>query len=148
MKSRIFFLMLVALALSAYSAASAENNFIASNPDLYARGELVYAANCAACHGINGQGQFPDAPLEPDATGRYGAPPHNEAGHTWHHDDDLLIQIVREGGMGSPEAFYPMPAFGQILTDDDLQAVLVYIKGFWTEEQRTFQRQSTERARQ
>ncbi len=29
--------------------------------------------------------QFPTAPREPDTTGRYGAPPHDGCGHTWHH---------------------------------------------------------------
>jgi mono/diheme cytochrome c family protein len=96
---------------------------------------------------VNGEGQNPDAPLAPDATGRYPAPPHNETGHSWHHDDNLLVQIITEGGMGSPTSFYPMPPFGSVLSEEDIRAVIEYIKTMWTEEQRQYQRQITEAAR-
>src|SRR2546427_1226443 len=35
-----------------------------SLPDLMARGEKVYAANCAACHQANGKGAGPIKPLD------------------------------------------------------------------------------------
>lgn len=85
--------------------------------------------------------------MQADITGRIGAPPHNESGHTWHHDDDLLYQIVRDGGMGLPEIFYPMPAFGELLSDEQIEAVLFYIKIFWSEEQRQRQGDVTEAVR-
>ena len=109
-------------------------------------GRQVYLHNCAACHGANGEGQRPDAPLRKDETGRFPAPPHNSTGHTWHHDDDLLIQIIREGGMGD-EDFYEMPAFGNVLTDEEIKAVLAFIKTLWTEEQRALQQERTEAVR-
>lgn len=109
-------------------------------------GRQVYLQNCAACHGANGEGQRPDAPLRKDETGRFPAPPHNSTGHTWHHDDDLLIQIIREGGMGD-EDFYEMPAFGNVLTDEEIKAVLAFIKTLWTEEQRALQQERTEAVR-
>lgn len=105
-------------------------------------GNELYDANCAACHGINGEGQFPDAPMQPDDTGRIGAPPHNGDGHTWHHDDYLLFEIVHDGGMGL-EGFYPMPAFGDQLSDDEIVAVLEYIKTMWTPQQRMIQAERT-----
>lgn len=108
-----------------------------------ATGQQIYETHCAACHGIAGVGQVPEAPMQRDATGRYPAPPHNDKGHTWHHDDDLLFQIVSEGGMGDPANFYEMPAFGDKLTADDINNVLAYIKTLWTEEQRAQQRQLT-----
>lgn len=111
--------------------------------ETYTLGESVYQAQCVACHGVEGIGQFPDAPLERDSTGRYGAPPHNEMGHTWHHDDDLLIQIIREGGMGDPVNFYPMPALASALSEAEIEAVLAYIKTLWTEEQIAIQRERT-----
>lgn len=107
-------------------------------------GEPIYQENCAACHGIDGEGQFPQAPLEPDSTGRIGAPPHNETGHTWHHTDTLLLRYVKEGGFANPERFYTMPAFGDILTEEEIWLVIAYIKTMWTNEQRLMQRRSTE----
>lgn len=106
-------------------------------------GEQVYNTNCASCHGINGEGQFPDAPMQPDETGRIGAPPHNGNGHTWHHDDDLLYEMVENGGMGNPEMFYPMPAFGDQLSEAEIFAAIAYIKTMWSEEQRMMQAQRT-----
>lgn len=111
--------------------------------ETYILGQSVYDARCASCHGTDGEGQFPDAPMQPDDTGRYGAPPHYETGHTWHHDDDLLVEIIREGGMGDPDRFYLMPALGDMLTDEEIAAVLAYIKTMWTYEQVVMQRERT-----
>jgi mono/diheme cytochrome c family protein len=66
------------------------------------------------------------------------APPHDASGHTWHHPDDLLAQIVREGGVVYM-ADSNMPGYGEQLTDDDIAAVLAHIKTWWTDEQRAFQ---------
>lgn len=116
--------------------------------DRYQLGETVYTLQCATCHGVNGEGQFPEAPLERDLTGRYGAPPHNEIGHTWHHDDDLLIQMIREGGMGDAVNFYTMPAFESLLSDDEINAVIAYIKTMWTAEQQQTQQRRTQLIRE
>ena len=48
----------------------------------------------------------------------------------------LLYQIVAEGGSGTADRFYPMPAFGDQLTTEEIEAVLFYIKTYWTEEER------------
>ncbi|TVR20870.1 MAG: hypothetical protein EA396_09365 [Anaerolineaceae bacterium] len=61
------------------------------NREQLAQGQQIYRQYCAICHGAQGEGQFPDAPLEPDQTGRRGAPPHNDTGHTWHHGDEMLV---------------------------------------------------------
>ena len=109
-----------------------------------AQGRTIFEQNCAACHGADGQGQFPEAPLEPDSTGRIGAPPHNEAGHSWHHSDTLLIRYVTEGGFSDPARFYVMPPFDDILTDEQIKLVIAYIKTLWTDKQRDMQQQLTE----
>lgn len=102
-----------------------------------AQGQQLYAQYCSSCHGSNGEGQFPDAPLERDATGRFGTPPHNGSGHTWHHGDNMLIDYVRDGGLSltDPLNWYPMPAFGKQLTDEQIIFTLAYIKTFWNVEQ-------------
>ena len=51
-------------------------------------GRALYEQHCAACHGANLEGQ-PDW-RSPDESGLYPAPPHDETGHTWHHDDAML----------------------------------------------------------
>jgi S-disulfanyl-L-cysteine oxidoreductase SoxD len=63
------------------------------------------------------------------------APPHDETGHTWHHPDAVLIDIVKHGlvpGKTAPEAYESdMPAYEQVLTDAEILAVLAYIKSRW-----------------
>jgi mono/diheme cytochrome c family protein len=114
------------------------------NDEQLAQGRALYEGICAACHGIDGQGQFPDAPLVPDATGRYGAPPHNEVGHTWHHTDELLVRYVIEGGFADEKRFYQMPSLGAALTREQAMMIIAYIKTMWSDEQRTYQQHMTE----
>lgn len=110
------------------------------DPNEVARGGAVYQARCASCHGVNGEGQ-PDWKL-PKADGVYPAPPHDASGHTWHHGDGLLFQIIREGGASLDLAGFQsgMPAFGDTLSDDEIQAVLAYLKSLWPPEEREAQR--------
>jgi len=114
-----------------------------ADADTLALGEQVYDAECASCHGADGEGQFPDAPMQPDETGRIGAPPHDGTGHTWHHDDDLLIRYVIEGGQAPPDQFYPMPGFEEKLSDEEITAVIAYIKTMWSPQQRMVQAERT-----
>lgn len=114
------------------------------NREQLAQGQQIYTQYCATCHGANGEGQFPDAPMQPDITGRIGAPPHDSTGHTWHHSDELLIRYIREGGMGNPARFYPMPGFGDQLSDEAIILVVAYIKTLWIDEHRAYQQQVTE----
>lgn len=104
------------------------------------RGEAVYRAHCAVCHGPQGEGQ-PDW-RSPGSDGRYPPPPHDSSGHTWHHADADLIEIIRRGGQavyGSPTFTSGMPAFGDVLSEAEIDAVLAYIKTFWGDEQRDYQ---------
>ena len=96
-------------------------------------GKTVYAANCAACHGVNLEGQANWR--ERLANGRLPAPPHDKTGHTWHHPDRLLIDMVKNGlvpGRTAPPGYESdMPAYAGILTDDEIVAVIAYIKSTW-----------------
>ncbi len=114
-----------------------------AEPEVLARGEEIYVAECASCHGADGEGQFPEAPMQPDDTGRIGAPPHDGTGHTWHHDDDLLVRYVLEGGQAPPDQFYPMPGFEEKLSVAEAEAVIAYIKKMWSQEQRLVQAERT-----
>lgn len=102
------------------------------NPDVVALGATVYAANCATCHGANLEGE-PNWQSR-DSDGRLRAPPHDATGHTWHHDGDLLFRLTKYGPadvIGDPNYASNMPAYQDVLSDDEIIAVLSYIKSTW-----------------
>ncbi len=108
-------------------------------------GRQVYAQNCASCHGANLEGQ-PDWRRRLE-NGRMPAPPHDESGHTWHHSDQDLFDITKLG-VGGVVAGYEsdMPAFVDILSDEEIAAVLAFIKSTWPERQRESQARVTAKA--
>jgi len=79
--------------------------------DIVARGEKVYAANCAACHQANGKGAGPIKALD-------GSPIVLDANKL------SSIQILLNG-RGA------MPAWRQ-MSDTDVAAVITYTKNAWT----------------
>lgn len=103
------------------------------------RGRAIYAANCAACHGVELEGQ-PDWKSRLP-TGRMPAPPHDASGHTWHHPDSVLFRITKEGLSAIVGDNYEsnMPAFGGVLNDGEIHVVLEFIKSTWPERERTYQ---------
>ncbi len=113
---------------------------------LVARGTAVYGEQCAACHGerLEGapgwRGRNTDGTLPP--------PPHDESGHTWHHPDQQLFELVKlGGGAAAPPGFVSaMPAFQDELADGDIWAVLAFIKSRWPEDIRGRQAEATRRA--
>lgn len=103
-------------------------------------GEKVYQSQCASCHGVNLEGQA-DWRLR-DANGFLPAPPHDATGHTWHHADDLLFEITKYGPsvvINDDGYKSMMPVYKDILSDQEIIAVLSYIKNSWPEEQRSWQ---------
>ena len=102
-----------------------------TNAQLVARGRQVYSAQCAQCHGANLEGQ-PNW-KEPRPDGSRPAPPHDATGHTWHHPDTLLFDIVKYGGKryALPNEVNNMPAFGDVLNNEEIAAVIASIKSTW-----------------
>lgn len=95
-------------------------------------GRTVYAAHCAFCHGARMEGQPNWRERRPD--GRLPAPPHDASGHTWHHSDRQLIEITKRGVAGIVPGYQSdMPAYGDILSESEVQAVIAYIKSGWPE---------------
>jgi len=92
------------------------------DPRQVARGASVYAARCAQCHGANLEGQ-PDW-QQRQRNGRLPAPPHDAGGHTWHHPDEILFGMTKNGMTPYAPAGYEsdMPAFSGTLTDDEIAA--------------------------
>ncbi|MBM3357803.1 MAG: c-type cytochrome [Betaproteobacteria bacterium] len=114
-----------------------------------ARGKPVYEKYCAACHGARLEGQ-PEW-QKPLASGRMPAPPHDASGHTWHHPDLMLFGMTKHGlvpGRYAPPGHQSdMPPFGGVLSDEEIWAVLAYIKSYWPPEIRAAQLQMSRRQR-
>jgi mono/diheme cytochrome c family protein len=91
----------------------------------------VYASFCAGCHGGNLEGQPNWRQRLP--LGNFPAPPHNETGHTWHHADQWLFEIIKYGGKyhAPPRYRSAMPAYQEMLSDTEIWAVLAFIKSHW-----------------
>jgi len=61
------------------------------------------------------------------------APPHNVQGHTWHHAETQLFLITKVGIEQLVGGNYKtnMIGYGDVLSDDEIIAVLSYIKSTW-----------------
>ena len=97
-----------------------------------ARGEPLYRRHCASCHGAQLEGQ-PDWTTR-NAQGRLPAPPHDDSGHTWHHDDEVLFEVTKYGiAKHAPPGYESdMPGFAAKMSDDEIVATLAYIKSRWS----------------
>lgn len=137
--ARLTLLLMSLAALTANAAAHQPK----ANPDdaqQVQRGQLVYQRFCSFCHGAKLEGQPDWRTRKPD--GKLPAPPHDETGHTWHHPDELLFGIIKQGLVppyAPPNYKSDMPAFGDTLKDADIWAVLAYIKSRWPAETRKIQ---------
>lgn len=129
---------LLLLLFNACTSSDSSNGAIPSQAVLES-GRVLYAANCQACHGDRlGAGRSPLAP------------PHGPDGHTWHHPDGQLKEIILDGtallreSRGLPPSEMEMPPYKSILTLGEVDAVLAYIKMGWTQEQRDSQAKLSE----
>lgn len=104
------------------------------NAEALARGAQVYEENCASCHGAKLEGE--ENWRQPGADGRLPAPPHDPTGHTWHHPDMVLFRLTKYGPAALVGGDYEsnMPGFEGVLSDQDIVAVLAYIKSTWPKE--------------
>jgi cytochrome c oxidase subunit 2 len=95
------------------AARQDDPNKVWTLPELLARGEKVYAANCAACHQANGKGAGPIKPLDGSAI-------------VVDADHNKQIHIVLNGANNGA-----MPAWKQ-LSDTDIAAVVSFTKNSWS----------------
>jgi len=104
----------------------------ATDTERVALGEKVYASFCAGCHGANLQGQANWQRRLP--LGNFPAPPHDDTGHAWHHSDQWLFEVVKFGGQrhAPPRYRSAMPSYQEMLSDDEIWAVLSFIKSRWS----------------
>ncbi len=100
---------------------------------MIARGKIVYENNCISCHQVNLVGAENWKGVDKD--GHRKAPPLNGAGHTWHHDDASLHNIIKYGLVKFVENYEgKMIGFEGNLKDKDIDSVLSYMKSFWSED--------------
>ena len=97
-------------------------------------GSVLYAEQCASCHGKNLEGQTDW--YKRDQDGYLPAPPHDETGHTWHHSDQDLFEMTKYGvGTFAGEGYKTrMPIYQDTLSDREILAVLSFIKSSWPTE--------------
>ena len=125
----------VLVAISPFSDRQPARLLRPDDARLVALGQKVYTAQCAACHGqrLEGQANW----RQRGADGRLPAPPHDASGHTWHHPDDLLFRITKYGvakAVDLKDYDSAMPAFEGQLSDEEIVAVLSWIKSQWPPE--------------
>ncbi len=106
--------------------------------EVAALGQSIYAEQCAACHGARLEGQ-PNWRMRGE-DGLLPAPPHDATGHTWHHDDKTLFTLTKYGLAGLMENAPPssMPVYEGVLSDDEIIAVLSFIKSTWPDDLRQY----------
>ena len=97
----------------AATAAASDNSKTFDQAELIARGEKVYAANCAACHQADGMG-LPGVFLPINGSKVATGP------------IDAHINTVLNGRPGTA-----MVAFGEQLSDADIAAVVTYQRNAW-----------------
>jgi mono/diheme cytochrome c family protein len=96
---------------------------VAENHLLLRLGANIYDAKCASCHGADGRGKLPDYPPLADNQSIQMSSAVNP------------IRMVLNGGFppgtaGNPKPF-GMPPFAQSLSDDEVAAVVTYIRVSW-----------------
>ncbi|HYL27214.1 MAG TPA: cytochrome c [Candidatus Nitrosotalea sp.] len=108
---------------SSGSQASSAAAGASAAPAAAGNGASVFSANCASCHGANGQGSpgvFPPLAANPVVTG----------------DPKTVIHIVKYGlttaiTVGGKPYHGMMPAWSPQIGDADIAAVLTYVRSSW-----------------
>lgn len=121
--TRAMAIYLKGLAQGGPPEASASSMPTAEGSLLRSLGKTIYDANCATCHGANGLGKPPDYPTLAGNQSIQMASAVN------------AIRMVLNGGYppgtaGNPMP-YGMPPFAQALSDDEVAAVVTYIRTSW-----------------
>lgn len=93
-------------------------------------GAALYKEKCAECHGANAEGD--PAWRVRGEDGLYPAPPLNGSGHSWHHPQQILLHVIKNG---SPGGQGKMPAWKEKLTDQQIEDVIAWFQSRWPDEQ-------------
>ena len=138
--------VVAAIVLAVFTVGGSSAPIQPSGSDV-AAGAVLYAENCASCHGDTLEGE-PDWQIAKD-DGTLPAPPHDQTGHTWHHGDALLFDYTKQGGQAAMAArgvtsfTSGMPGFGDTLSDQQIWDILAFIKSTWPDRIRQMQATKT-----
>jgi cytochrome c oxidase cbb3-type subunit 2 len=114
--------IVVLLCLGSFTAEPAVGHSYQTGFDA-AQGRALYTAYCSSCHGANGEGR----------TGVY--PPLKGSGVVTKADATKHINVVLDGSRGGRAGgvLYanPMPAFGNVLNDDNIADIIDYERSSW-----------------
>ncbi|MBV8657464.1 MAG: cytochrome c oxidase subunit II [Burkholderiales bacterium] len=89
-------------------------NKVWTMPDMMARGQKVYEANCKACHQVDGKGMPPGFPALDGS---------KIAGDKAHKADHINLVLTGKGNM---------PKWGDKLSDTEIAAVITYERNSWS----------------
>ena len=129
-------ILIILLSFIFISEASYSNSHFPITRDselMIARGKIIYQNNCISCHQVNLVGVENWKELDED--GHRKSPPLNGTGHTWHHDDATLHNIIKYGLVKLVKNYQgKMLGYEDKLKDKDIDSVLAYIKSFWPDD--------------
>jgi len=91
---------------------------------------MVFADNCAQCHGDYAEGLVSDWRARLD-DGSFPPPPLNGSAHAWHHPNSVLLQVINTGGAAFGGN---MPAFENVLNQAYKLAAIAYFQSYWNDE--------------
>jgi mono/diheme cytochrome c family protein len=130
---RILQIMILSILINQISYADTHFPITRDSTLMIARGKIIYENNCVSCHQVNLIGAENWRSLDEDSHRK--APPLNGTGHTWHHNDASLHNIIKYGLAKIVKNYEgKMLGFGDNLEDKDIDSVLAYIKSFWPDD--------------
>lgn len=96
------------------------SNPFEGDPEMIAKGDVLYEANCASCHGLTGEGDgLAGAGLEPE--------PENLSRNQSNLSDAYLFWRISEGGLIEPFNSL-MPAWKGLMSDEKIWQVVSYLR--------------------
>jgi mono/diheme cytochrome c family protein len=128
------YLLLCLVALAVFFVRSAARSAVEpvgrADPANAAQVEIgrgIYTTRCAACHGANLEGA--------------SAVALNATAMVRQHDDRWIFTTIKAGGQATaaPGSISAMPALGGSLSDEQIWAVIAYIKSTWQAQGRAAQ---------
>ena len=129
---RMLFILLYFLSLGEASYSHSHFPITRDSALMITNGKIIYESNCVSCHQVNLIGAQNWKGLDED--GHRRTPPLNGTGHTWHHDDATLHNIIKYGLAKLVKDYQgKMLGFEDSINDEDIDSVLSYIKSFWPE---------------